>query len=54
MPATLAATKLSQRPFILLAGAVTATLVGGALALWAYYGTSVFYEMLLAGWAACF
>lgn len=24
------------------------------LALWAYYGTTVFYEMILAGLAACF
>jgi len=25
-----------------------------ALALWAYYGTAVFTEMILAGLAACF
>jgi hypothetical protein len=24
------------------------------LALWAHYGTAVFYEMILAGLAACF
>jgi len=24
------------------------------LALWAHYGTAVFYEMILAGVAACF
>lgn len=24
------------------------------LGLWAYYGTTVFYEMILAGLAACF
>lgn len=29
-------------------------LVGSAVALWGYYGTAVFYEMILAGIAACF
>jgi hypothetical protein len=35
-----------------------AVLAGGAIAgtalLWAYYGTAVFFEMVRAGWAACF
>jgi hypothetical protein len=26
----------------------------GTLALWGYYGTAVFFEMVRAGWAACF
>jgi hypothetical protein len=29
-------------------------LVAAALALWAYYGTAVFTEMILAGIATCF
>ena len=29
-------------------------LLASTAALWGYYGTTVFYEMLLAGWAACF
>jgi hypothetical protein len=33
---------------------VVLLLVGSAAALWAYYGTTVFYEMILAGIAACF
>lgn len=42
-----------SRPLILVA------LAGGAvvaitLALWAYYGTAVFFEMVRAGWMACF
>jgi hypothetical protein len=51
-------------PFLLqsraLPGGMTAAvvaagvLVAGALALWTYYGTAVFYEMVLAGIAACF
>ncbi|HUL87290.1 MAG TPA: hypothetical protein VLU23_03785 [Pseudolabrys sp.] len=52
MPATVSATTLS-RPMLLIA------LAGGALlavtlALWGYYGTAVFFEMLRAGWVACF
>jgi hypothetical protein len=38
----------------LTAIAVAAGLLLAAGALWAYYGTAVFYEMILAGWAACF
>ena len=40
------------RPFALIAG-VAGVLVAGALTLWAYYGTAVFYEMILAGIALC-
>ena len=28
--------------------------VAGTVVLWAYYGTAVFFEMVRAGWAACF
>lgn len=31
-----------------------ALLLGGALLLWAHYGTAVFFEMVAAGIAACF
>jgi hypothetical protein len=35
--------------------AATAGLVGAAtLALWAHYGTAVFYETIVAGLNACF
>ena len=37
----------------LVAGAVAA-LLAATIALWAYYGTAVFYETILAGIAACF
>lgn len=42
-----------SRPLLLLA------LAGGALlaatgALWAYYGTTVFFEVVRTGWIACF
>ncbi len=36
-----------------MVGAVLALVLLGTLALWAHYGTSVFYEMILSGLAAC-
>jgi hypothetical protein len=53
MPETASATpSLLSRPLLLLS-AVAAMLLGGTLALWAHYGTAVFYEMIVAGIAAC-
>ena len=49
----LASTHVRPGAVVLFSGAVAA-LVAGTLALWAYYGTAVFFEMLRAGWAACF
>jgi len=45
-----------SRPLLLLAVFAGGVLLAMALAigLWAYYGTAVFFEMLRAGWAACF
>ncbi len=45
-----------QRSFwpVWLAVAVATVIVASTLALWAHYGTAVFYEMILAGIAACF
>jgi hypothetical protein len=42
-----------SRPFT-LAAVVIVLLLGATLGLWAYYGTAIFFEMLRAGWAACF
>ncbi len=42
-----------SRPLLLLAG-LGGAMLAAALALWAYYGTAVFFEMVRAGWAACF
>jgi hypothetical protein len=52
MPAILSPAMVS-RPLVLIA------LLGGAmlavtLGLWAYYGTTVFFEMVRTGWVACF
>jgi hypothetical protein len=42
-----------SRPLLLL-GAVCGLLAAATAALWAYYGTAVFFEIVRTGWAACF
>jgi hypothetical protein len=46
-------TATKSRPLVLLALAI-ALLLAATLGLWAYYGTAVFFEMVRAGWVACF
>ncbi len=41
-----------SRPLVAALAAV-AILLAGTLALWAHYGTAVFYEMIVAGIASC-
>jgi hypothetical protein len=53
MPAIVSTAVLS-RPVLLIALAGGALLLAVTLALWAFYGTAVFFEMLRAGWVACF
>lgn len=43
--------RLSPILIVLMAFAI---LLGGAGALWAYYGTTVFFQMIATGWAYCF
>ena len=40
-------------PPLLIVAAVVGILLAGTVALWAHYGTAVFYEMIVAGIAAC-
>jgi len=47
-----AAASLLSRPLMLIAAAVGAVLAA-TVALWAHYGTAVFYEVIVAGIAAC-
>jgi hypothetical protein len=42
-----------SRPMVLIALA-GGLLLAATLALWVYYGTAIFFEMMRAGWAACF
>jgi hypothetical protein len=53
MPETVsAATPLLSRPLVITAAAA-GVLLAGTVMLWAHYGTAVFYEMIVAGIAAC-
>jgi hypothetical protein len=52
MPDTVAAPRVSRA--LLATAAGVAVLLAGTMVLWAHYGTAVFYEMILAGIAACF
>ena len=45
--------QVRSRTFLLLGGVVGA-LLAGTLALWAYYGTAVFFEIVRVGWTSCF
>ncbi len=49
-----AAASLRLRLPLLLAGSVAGAAVAAALVLWAYFGTAVFVEMIVAGVTACF
>jgi hypothetical protein len=52
MPAILSNHTLS-RPLVLVA-LVGALMLAATLALWTFYGTAVFFELVRAGWIACF
>jgi hypothetical protein len=41
-----------SRPLLAVATAL-GVLLAGTVALWVHYGTAVFYEMIVAGIAAC-
>jgi hypothetical protein len=41
-----------SRPLVIIAAGL-GMLLAGTLALWAHYGSAVFYETILAGIAAC-
>lgn len=53
IPTTTDTTRLPTRPLVVIA-AVVALLLAGTLALWAHYGTAVFFEMMRTGFTACF
>jgi hypothetical protein len=52
MPA-ITSSSIASRPLILAALAGAAVLAT-TLVLWGYHGTTVFFEMVQAGWMACF
>lgn len=52
MPAIVSAARLSRSLILLaLAGGL---IMAATLGLWIYYGTAVFFEIVRAGWVACF
>lgn len=53
MAETASPLRLAPRPLAFLVGGV-ALLFVGTLALWVHYGTAVFFEVIRAGFAACF
>ena len=53
MPANAAESPKLMRPALIFAS-VAGILVAASALLWAHYGTTVFFELVRAGWAACF
>ena len=53
MPETVTSPSLKLSPPLVAVAAVVAILLAGTVALWAHYGTAVFYEIIVAGLAAC-
>jgi hypothetical protein len=47
-------TLTTSRLPLLIAAVVIGVAVAGAAALWAHYGTAVFFEAIRAGFVACF
>ena len=45
--------KRASRLLLVIAAAL-GSVFALALSLWSYYGTDVFFEMVRAGWIACF
>jgi hypothetical protein len=43
-----------SRNALLAAAAIVGVLLAGTVALWAHYGTAVFFETIRAGLIACF
>ena len=44
----------ASRPVLFVGALALGALAAGTAALWAHYGTAVFYEMIVAGINACF
>lgn len=42
------------KPAVWAVAGIVGVLAAGAILLWAHYGSAVFFEMIMAGLAACF
>jgi hypothetical protein len=54
MPEIASSLRTSGRPLMVAAALAAGMLIAAASALGAYYGSTVFYEMMVAGIEACF
>jgi hypothetical protein len=55
MPDSVVATMPTRfRPAIWVAAGLVGAVVAGTIVLWIHYGSAVFFEMIMAGLAACF
>jgi multidrug efflux pump subunit AcrB len=55
MPEIASSLRPNGRPVLLTAAAAVAgMLVAAAAAMWVYYGSAVFFEIMVAGFQACF
>ena len=54
MPNTAVASPVRMSSALFALAAAGAVLLAAAATLWAYFGTAVFYEMILTGLAYCF
>lgn len=54
MPDSVIVSPRFPRLLLIAAGATVGMLLALALVMWVHYGTALFYEMILAGLAACF
>ena len=55
MPEIASSLRPQGRPLVLTAAAAVAgVLLAAGSAMWAYYGSAVFFEMMVAGFEACF
>ena len=52
--AALVSTARLSRPRVFWLALLLGIVVAATLVLWAYYGTAVFFEVVRAGWVACF
>jgi hypothetical protein len=46
--------RATPRPLLVAGAAVIALALGGTVLLWAHYGTTIFFETIRVGFAACF
>jgi len=52
--ASISSADVSRRSAVLLVAAAAGLMLAGTIALWAHYGTAVFFETIRNGLVACF